>query len=104
LGAVVDSLDVTYGQAFRVLWGFLWRSSLLMLPLMVVMPFMTFSLLPTEFLSNPELMFQPAMWLGFASRFLLGSTIMILVTLALQVVAMRWTLNALRHGPQPHDP
>jgi hypothetical protein len=55
---------------------------------------MTFSLLPTEFLTNPELMFQPASWLAFASRFVLGSTIMVIVTLALQVVAMRWTLNA----------
>jgi prepilin signal peptidase PulO-like enzyme (type II secretory pathway) len=90
----VDSLEFTYARAFKVLWGFLWRSTLLMLPMMFVMPLMTFSMLPTEFMANPELMLQPASWLAVASRFMFGSTVLLVVTLALQVVAMRWTLNS----------
>lgn len=90
----MDSLPLTHGRAFQVLWGFLWRSSLTTLPLWVISPALTLWMVPAEAMTDPLALLQPAAWVGFGSRFVLGSVLMLGLSLYLMHLAMRWTLAA----------
>jgi hypothetical protein len=90
----MDSIPLTHARAFRVLWGFLWRSSLTTLPLWLVTPALTWWMVPAEALTDPLALLQPTTWVGFGSRFVLGSALLLLLSFYLMHVAMRWTLTA----------
>src|SRR5258706_10920175 len=86
---------MTYLRAFRVLWGFLWRSCVVTLPLLFVGPWLYVAVLPAEFINNPDLWLDPGSLLVYGSRLMLVSLLLTVISVALMVVAMRWTLNAV---------
>lgn len=90
----MDTLPLTHGRAFQVTWGFLWRSSLTTLPLWFVTPLLTFWMVPVEAMTNPLALLQASTWLGFGSRFVLGTAVLLALSLYLMHLAMRWTLIA----------
>ena len=90
---------MTLMQAFKVWWSYSWRASILVIPLSIIMTVWSLStLLPTI-----EKMMQPGqspydLNLDQLMRLATGGTTMMVLSMlliaAVQVFAMRWTLNS----------
>jgi hypothetical protein len=87
---------VTFAYACVFLWGFLWRSFVLTLPLLFVTPMAFLAVMPFDLLGDPAAMLEPEHAVRWIGGFLLVSTVLTLVSMLLMAVAMRWTLADFR--------
>jgi hypothetical protein len=90
----VGDPELSFSRASKVLWGFLWRSSLLSLPLMFLAPSLLLAVMPTDVYSDPLLMLSPGWLANYGLRFMLVLLLLTVLTWLIMIVAMRWTLNS----------
>lgn len=90
---------MTLTQAFKVWWSYSWRASILIIPLWFIMAVWSIIGLWSS-MENMELSGKglDSLSIGQVSRLLSGgmtvSVLFMVLTAAIQVFAMRWTLNS----------
>jgi hypothetical protein len=100
LGAVTG---VSFSYACVFLWGFMWRSFVITLPLWFLTPMAYLAVFPFEQLGDPMAMLEPQNLMRWMGGFLLVSTVLALASMLLMAVAMRWTLADFRRRDQQYS-
>jgi uncharacterized membrane protein len=89
----VSETDVTFGRALKIWWSFVWRSMLLMIPVMIVSMVIAVSVLPFPKAGQPAPMLRPDQIAGMTGKMFGLWLFMMIFYIAAQVQAIRWMLK-----------
>jgi heme/copper-type cytochrome/quinol oxidase subunit 2 len=91
----MDSVEVTWGRATKILWSFMWRamvlSVLILFPLEGVMMFFVISYIPRP--GQPP---NPQQAMKMAATMMVLWPFVMAAIFGVQVIAMRWMLRATK--------
>jgi hypothetical protein len=84
-------VEITFTRAFKILWSFIWRGYLLMLPVMIVMMPLMFWLIPMP-KKGESVPPTPPQFSG--AKFFMIWLFMVGGMLFMQTLALRWAMKA----------
>jgi hypothetical protein len=89
----MDITSVTYGQALRIWWSYLWRVFVLLVPVMVITMIALLIIMPFPKPGEPPQAMRPDQIPGMLAKMTVLWIFMMTLNILGQVQAMRWMLK-----------
>jgi hypothetical protein len=89
---MTDATTATFGNAFKIWWSFVWRATVLMIPVMVIAMIITVWLFPFPKPGDTTVV-RPDQIPGLTGKFLVLWLSLMALNIAAQVQATRWMLK-----------
>jgi hypothetical protein len=92
------TIEVTFGRALKIWWSFLWRATVLMIPVMVVAMIISIAIFPFPKPGQPAATLQPDQLPAMMGKAFFLWLFMMSFNIAMQVQAIRWMLKTKWRG------